>query len=71
MRRFSGSCRFVFNRALALQRARYEAGEKHLGYGGLCRELTAWRNDPGRLACHRAAAQHQPHLPRVRPRRRS
>lgn len=46
MRRFSGSCRFVFNRALALQRARYEAGEKHLGYGGLCRELTAWRNDP-------------------------
>ena len=46
LRRFAGSCRFVFNRALALQKARYEAGEKYLGYGGLCRELTAWRNDP-------------------------
>ena len=46
LRRFAGSSRFVFNRALALQKARYEAGEKHLGYGGLCRELTAWRNDP-------------------------
>ena len=27
MRRFAGSCRFVFNRALALQKARYEADE--------------------------------------------
>ncbi|MGM0690827.1 MAG: helix-turn-helix domain-containing protein, partial [Pseudomonadota bacterium] len=44
MRRFAGSCRFVFNRALALQH-RYEAGEKKLGYAGLCKELTGWRND--------------------------
>ncbi|KAA0911355.1 RNA-guided endonuclease TnpB family protein [Pusillimonas sp. ANT_WB101] len=44
MRRFAGSCRFVFNKALALQRARYEQGEKKLGYAGLCKELTAWRN---------------------------
>lgn len=44
MSRFAGSCRFVFNKALALQKARYEQGEKKLGYAGLCKELTAWRN---------------------------
>ena len=27
MRRFAGSCRFVFNKALALQKERYERGE--------------------------------------------
>ncbi len=44
MRRFAGSCRFVFNKALALQKARYEHGEKKLGYAGLCKLLTDWRN---------------------------
>ena len=44
MRRFAGSCRFVFNKALALQKERYEQGEKKLGYAGLCKKLTAWRN---------------------------
>ncbi len=44
MRRFAGSCRFVFNKALALQKERYERGEKKLGYAGLCKELTGWRN---------------------------
>ena len=43
MRRFAGSTRFVFNKALALQKARYEQGEKKLGYAGLCKELTAWK----------------------------
>lgn len=28
MRRFAGSCRFVFNKALAWQRERYDQGEK-------------------------------------------
>jgi putative transposase len=44
MRRFAGSCRFVFNKALALQKGRYEQGDKKLCYAGLCKELTAWRN---------------------------
>ena len=44
MRRFAGSCRFAFNKALALQKARYEKGEKKLGYAGLCKLLTEWRN---------------------------
>lgn len=41
----AGSCRYVFNRALALQKKRYEQGEKKLGYAGLCRELTFWRKE--------------------------
>jgi putative transposase len=44
MRRFAGSCRFVYNKALALQKGRYEQGEKKLGYAGLCTRLTEWRN---------------------------
>lgn len=44
MRRFAGACRFVFNKALALQKERYEHGEKKLSYAGLCKRLTAWRN---------------------------
>jgi putative transposase len=46
MRRFAGCCRFVFNRALALQKERYERGEKKLGYAALCQLLTQWRNGP-------------------------
>ncbi|WP_419687996.1 RNA-guided endonuclease InsQ/TnpB family protein [Burkholderia theae] len=44
MRRFAGSCRFVFNKALALQKERHAQGEKKLGYAGLCKLLTEWRN---------------------------
>ena len=36
----------VWNKGLALQQARHKAGEKKLSYAGLCKELTAWRNDP-------------------------
>ncbi|PJB04861.1 MAG: cytosine methyltransferase [Hydrogenophilales bacterium CG_4_9_14_3_um_filter_59_35] len=44
MRRFAGSCRFVYNKALALQKERHEQGAKKLGYAGLCKLLTEWRN---------------------------
>ncbi len=44
MHRFAGCCRFVFTTALALQKERYEHGEKKLGYAGLCKFLTEWRN---------------------------
>ena len=46
MRRFAGSCRFVYNKALAIQKERYERGEKKLGYAGLCGALTEWKNHP-------------------------
>ncbi|MGB3916990.1 MAG: helix-turn-helix domain-containing protein, partial [Thiothrix litoralis] len=32
LRRYAGSCRFVYNKALALQQASHEAGEKFIGY---------------------------------------
>jgi putative transposase len=44
MRRFAGACRFVYNKALALQKARFDSGEKKLSYAGVCRLLTQWRN---------------------------
>ena len=46
MRRFSGACRFVFNKALALQKANHEAGEKFIGYVAMAKRLTDWRNGP-------------------------
>ena len=45
MSRFAGSCRFVYNKGLALQKARYDAGEKKLNYAGLCKLLTQWRGE--------------------------
>ena len=45
MRCFAGSCRFVYNKGLALQKARFDAGEKKLSYVELCKRLTDWRND--------------------------
>jgi putative transposase len=44
LRRFAGSCRFVYNKALATQKALHERGEKKLGYAGLCKLITEWRN---------------------------
>ena len=35
MRRFAGSCRFVYNKALALQKTNYEAGGKFLNHCGV------------------------------------
>ena len=45
MRCFAGSCRFVYNKGLDLQRARFEAGETKLTYAGLCKLLTQWRSE--------------------------
>ena len=44
MRRFSGACRFVFNKALALQKANTQAGEKFIGYVAMAKRLTDWCN---------------------------
>ena len=43
MRRFAGSCRFVYNKALAMQKDNHEAGNKFIGFAGLCKALTGWR----------------------------
>ncbi|HGJ3234904.1 TPA: helix-turn-helix domain-containing protein, partial [Salmonella enterica subsp. enterica serovar Grumpensis] len=46
MRRFTGSCRFVFNRALALQNENYEAGNKFIPYTNMASWLVEWKNSP-------------------------
>ena len=43
MRRFAGSCRFVYNKALAMQKSLYEQGQKKQGYAGLCKSLVGWK----------------------------
>ena len=44
LRRFAGSCRWVWNQAIAEQQRRREAGEKFAGHAAMCKWLTAWRN---------------------------
>lgn len=46
MRRFAGSCRFIYNKALALQKTNYEAGGSFIGYVAMAKSLTEWRNGP-------------------------
>jgi putative transposase len=45
IRCFAGSCRFVYNQGLALQKARFEAGATKLNYAELCKLLTQWRSE--------------------------
>ena len=45
MRRFAGSCRFVFNKALALQKGRHESGDDKLSYVELCTLLKDWKKE--------------------------
>jgi putative transposase len=40
MRGFAGACRFVYNKALAMQLANHESGNKYLSYVGMAKHLT-------------------------------
>ena len=47
MRQYAGCQRFVWNRALSIEQARYRRGEKRLlGKFEMMRQLTMWRNNP-------------------------
>jgi len=46
LRRFAGACRFVFNKALALQMERHACGEKTLSVFDLNNLLPAWKSQP-------------------------
>lgn len=46
MRRFAGACRFVFNRALALQNENHEAGNKYISYTKMASWLIEWKSHP-------------------------
>lgn len=61
MRRFAGSCRFIYNKALALQKENHAAGNKFIGYVDMSKYLTAWRNcceTPWLAAAPRSALQY-------------
>jgi transposase len=45
MRRFSGSCRFVYNKALVLQKENHEAGNKFIGYVAMAAKLPVWKRE--------------------------
>lgn len=45
MRQFAGSCRFVWNKALALEKENYANTGKRLGYNQLAGMLVAWKKD--------------------------
>ena len=47
MRRYAGSCRFVYNKALALQQANHEAGGKYINYVAMAAWLPAWKREAG------------------------
>ena len=44
--RFAGSCRWVWNAAIAEQKRRHAAGEKFAGHAAMCKWLTGWRHAP-------------------------
>ena len=43
MLRFAGSCRFVYNKALALQNAKHKAGNKFISYNEMANLLPDWK----------------------------
>jgi Helix-turn-helix domain len=49
MCRFGGLCRRVYNDALDAQQKNRDEGGKFVGYVGMAKWLTAWRNDPARV----------------------
>ena len=59
LRQFAGSCRFVYNKALALNLERYEKKEKRLGYAGLCALLPNWKMEHQFLSAVPAQALQQ------------
>jgi putative transposase len=47
MRRFAGCCRFLWNKALALEKESYETSGKRIGYNGLAGFLRDWKKEEG------------------------
>ncbi len=45
MRRFSGARRFVYNRALEIQKSNYAAGGKFIGYFAMTKQMIEWKKE--------------------------
>lgn len=57
LRQHAGSCRYIWNKALALQKYLLHCGERKLGYADLCKELSAWKKMPRTELLKEATAQ--------------
>jgi putative transposase len=57
IRRYAGSCRFIYNKALALQKALYETEKKKLSYADLCKKLPAWKREETTLWLQESPSQ--------------
>ena len=57
MRRFAGSCRFVFNRALAFEQELDDLCGFRPGYADLCKEMARWKKEPETLWLEDAPSQ--------------
>ena len=57
MLRFAGSCRFVYNKALAIQKDNYNAGNKFIGYVSMAANLTSWKREAGMVWLKDAPSQ--------------
>lgn len=44
---FAGSCRFVYNKALVIQKENYESGRVYAGYAAMSASLPAWKRESG------------------------
>jgi putative transposase len=49
MRRIAGTCRFVWNKALALQIANHQQGQKFVNHFDMCKWLPVWKKEPETL----------------------
>ncbi len=61
MRRFAGSCRFVYNKALALQKENYDAGNSFIGYVLMAANLPKWKRESGMGWLKKAPSQSLQH----------
>ena len=60
--RWSGQLRWLWNKALAEQRARHTRGEKYAGYVDMAKWLTAWRHAPDTAWLAEGPAHPQQHV---------
>lgn len=45
LRRYAGSLRWLWNKALSTQKERHATGEKYANYASMCKWLTEWRSN--------------------------
>ena len=57
MRRFAGSCRFVFHRALAFEQKIFDLCGFRPGYADLSKEMARWKEEPETFLLEDASSQ--------------